>query len=127
MAYVYKIENPNSEIYIGSTKQKVYQRKAEHKYKFRKGRKGKLYSSFAKYGFDNHFFKIVAIVDDNDCIELEHFLIQEYNTKLNEVKEHNATASGKIWVNDGFIEFQILPENFKSFSNIKKGRLTFKT
>lgn len=126
MAYIYKITNPKGEVYIGSTRQKMYQRKAEHKYNLKRGRSGLVYGSFSKYGFDNHSFDVLTSVDEDDRVELEHFIIKEFNTKLNEVKEHNATAVGKIWVNNGFKEFQILPETFESYENIKKGRLTNK-
>ena len=119
---IYKVTNPNQEIYIGSTSRNFTLRKAEHKYKFKKNVQSKLCSSFLKYGFNNHKFEELIFVDEKNRIELEHFIIQEFNTKLNEVKNHNATAIGKIWVNDGVNEFQIYKDTLGTYPNIMLGR-----
>jgi group I intron endonuclease len=124
MGLIYKITNPINEVYIGSTKREVITtRKAEHKYRSKKNSKGLIYDSFRKYGFNNHSFEVISEVDNANAIELEHFIIQEFLPKLNIVKKHNATAQGKIWVNNGFKEFQLLPEQIKTYKNIKKGRI----
>jgi len=127
MTTIYQITNPLNEKYIGSTNSKMRQRKAEHKYTSKKNRQGKVYDSFRKFGFENHEFKELCKVKAKDRYELEHFIIQEFDPKLNMVKEHNKTATGKIWVNNGVKEFQILPKFFNSYSDIKKGRIKFKT
>lgn len=125
MGVIYKIVNPINEVYVGSTKRKkISSRKAEHKYQSKEGRKGLICDSFRKYGFDNHIFNVVAKdVNNDDLIELEHFIIQEFKPSLNMVSKHNNTAQGKIWVNDSQKEFQILPKFFNDYKNIKKGRL----
>jgi len=128
MALIYKISNPINEVYVGSTKRKrINERVNEHKYRSKNEGKGLIYDSIKKYGFNNHNFEVLAEVDEVDMIELEHFIIQEFNPKLNTVKKYNATAQGKIWVNNGQKEFQILQKHFKDHKLIKKGRLTNKT
>ena len=120
-ANIYCITNPIGEVYVGSTKNKLSQRKAEHKYNLKRNRKGKIYDSFNKYGFENHKIKSICIVNIDDYIELEHFIIEIFNPKLNIVIQHNATASNKIWVNYKNKEFQIYKEDMKSF--YVKGRI----
>ena len=127
MSLIYKITNPINEVYVGSTvRETINQRKYEHKYRSKKGRKGLVYDSFRKYGFDNHKFDIISEVDSEGLIELEHFIIQELKPSLNIVSKYNNTAQGKIWVNNGQKEFQILPNAFKDYEKIRKGRLTKK-
>jgi len=124
MGLIYKITNPMNEVYVGSTKRKdISNRKGEHKYQAKKGKISLVYNSFRKYGFDNHDFEIITEVSEQDRIELEHFIIQEFEPSLNMVSNHNNTAQGKIWVNNGQKEFQILPKFFNDYKNIKKGRL----
>ena len=113
---------------MGSTKRKdISNRKGEHKYQAKKGKVSLIYNSFREYGFDNHDFEIITEVNEEDRIELEHFIIQEFKPSLNMVSKHNNTAQGKIWVNDSQKEFQILPKLFNDYNNIKKGRLINKT
>lgn len=108
MATVYKIENPKGDCYIGSTSRpNMIARKAEHKYAAKTGRKGLVYDSIRKYGFDNHTITILGKCSEEDVIELEHFIIKETQPSLNITQDHNATAVGKIWVTNGEIEFQI--------------------
>ena len=120
---IYKITNPINEIYIGSTDRKLSERKAEHKYSIKRNRKGLIYDSFNKYGFKNHTFEIVSVLEIEKDKELEHFIIQTFNPKLNLVKEYNATANNKFWVNDSVKEFQIYETDFKDYKNLNKGRL----
>ena len=115
---IYSITNPIGEVYIGSTKNKLSQRKTEHKYNLKRKRKGKIYDSFNQYGFDNHTINIVAKTTENNRIELEHFIIEVFEPKLNITKQHNATALNKIWVNYNGKEFQIYKENMLPFYNI---------
>ena len=108
MATVYKIENPKGECYVGSTvRDEILTRRNEHKFASKKGRKGLLYDSFRKYGFDKHTFSVLGVSDKESVRELEHFIIQESGPKLNQVTKYNATAVGKTWVNNGVIEFQV--------------------
>lgn len=124
MGLIYKITNPMNEVYVGSTKREsIKPRINEHKYIASKGRKGLVYNSFKNYGFDNHKFETIAEVNNNDLLDLEHFIIQEFKPSLNIVTRYNNTAEGKIWVNNSQEEFQILPKFFKDYKNIKKGRL----
>jgi len=118
---IYSITNPIGEVYIGSTKNRLSQRKTEHKYNLKRKRKGKIYDSFNKYGFENHIIKIVAKTDEDSRIELEHFIIETFEPKLNITKNYNATALNKIWVNYKGKEFQIYKEDMMSFYN--KGRI----
>ena len=123
MSIIYKITNPKGQIYIGSTSRPLYTRKAEHKYQSKKGKVGFLYDSIREYGFENHTFDVVCEVRKDDRHELEHFIIEEFNTELNQVERHNATATGRIWVNDGEKEFQIYPENLTNYKNVERGRI----
>lgn len=119
MATVYKIENQIGDIYIGSTnRDEIKTRRNEHKYAFKTGLKGSLYNSFKVHGFDNHLFTELAHTTNDSVRELEHFIIQEFNPSLNIVKHYNATAIGKIWVNNGVVETQIcktdkIPQGYK--------------
>jgi len=110
---IYSITNPIGEVYIGSTKSKLSQRINEHKYNIKRGRKGKIYDSFYKYGFINHKIKEVTKVNIEDAYELEHFIIETMKTELNLTHKYNATATNKIWVNHEGKEFQIYKENMK--------------
>jgi group I intron endonuclease len=115
---IYSITNPIGEVYIGSTKNKLSQRKTEHKYNLKRNRKGKIYDSFNIYGFENHTIKIIAKTNEDSRIELEHFIIESFEPKLNITKKYNATALNKIWVNYEGKEFQIYKEDMMSFYNI---------
>ena len=115
---IYSITNPIGEVYIGSTKSKLNQRINEHRYNLKRKRKGKIYDSFNKFGFDNHLVKVITKTFENDRIELEHFIIEEFQPKLNITKKYNATALNKIWVNYKGKEFQIYKENMMSFYKI---------
>jgi group I intron endonuclease len=123
MSLIYKITNPEKEVYIGSTSRSLSLRKAEHKYSSKNNKKSKLCNSFYDFGFENHSFEVVSFVKESNRIELEHFIIQEYNTKLNEVEKYNNTAQGKIWVNNDIIEFQIYKDDLNKYQGIKMGRL----
>ena len=126
---IYTITNPIGEVYVGSTKNAFKARISEHKYNIKRQRKGKIYDSFNKYGFDNHSFKIVANTSNEDITELEHFIIQTFEPKLNISKSHNATALGKIWVNVDNKEFQIYKEQLLPayrIGRLKKTKLNTK-
>ena len=121
---IYKIENPQKEIYVGSTTRKLTERKAEHKYSIKTQRKGLIYDSFNNFGFSNHKFEVIAEIENENNKELEHFIIQVFNPKLNLVSDYNATAKNKIWINNGKIEKQVLQSEFYNNNfEFKKGRL----
>lgn len=127
MGLIYKITNPINEVYIGSTKRSnISSRMNEHKYQSKK-RKTFLAKSFSTYGSYNHKAEIISEVEEENRMELEHFVIQEFEPSLNMVSKYNNTAQGKIWVNNGSKEFQILPKLFRNYENINKGRLKTKT
>lgn len=117
-AIIYSITNPIGEVYIGSTKNKLNQRITEHKYNLKRKRKGKIYDSFNKYSFEKHTFKKLMNVNVENKLELEHFIIETFEPKLNVTKFYNATALNKIWVNHLGKEFQIYKEDIKSFYKI---------
>ena len=126
MGFIYKISNQLSEFYVGSTKRNnINSRINEHRY-LGKSKNTHLANSFRINGSKNHKAEIICEVEDSNRIELEHFIIQEFNPSLNMVRKHNNTAQGKIWVNNGDKEFQILPEFLSQYKNIKRGRLKFK-
>jgi group I intron endonuclease len=104
---IYSITNPIGEVYIGSTKSKLRQRVNEHKYNLKRKRKGKIYDSFNKYGFGNHIVKELLKTTEEDRFELEHFIIETFEPKLNITKKYNATALNKFWVNYNGKEFQV--------------------
>lgn len=112
---IYKIENPNGDLYIGSTSNRLGARIAEHKYNIKRNRKGLLYDSFAKFGFENHTFEKILEVSKENSLDVEHFIISSLDPKLNLVKSYNATATNKIWVNDGVKEFQVYKNNCDTY------------
>lgn len=120
METIYKVVNPKREVYVGSTNN-LTRRIKEHKSRALNAFNGLVYDSFRKYGFDNHKFIEICEVEPENRMELEHFIIQEFEPELNMVSRYNATATGKIWVNDGENEFQIYECDFKP--EYSKGRL----
>lgn len=121
---IYTITNPIGEVYVGSTKNKFNARISEHKHNVKRKRKGKIYDSFNKYGFKNHTFKVIQNTNEEDRLELEHYIIQTFEPKLNISKSYNATALGKIWVNANGKEFQVYKEQI--LPTYKIGRLNKK-
>lgn len=118
---IYSITNPIGQVYIGSTKSKLSQRINEHKYNIKRLRKGKIYDSFNLYGFKNHIIKEISKVNIKDSYELEHFIIETFNSELNLTKSYNATALGKIWVNKDGKEYQIYKDEMNK--EYKIGRI----
>lgn len=121
---IYKIVNPMNEVYIGSTTRAMSARMAEHKYRAKNGSKSLLYDSIRQYGIEAHKVEIVCYVNEN-ILDLEHFIIEEFKPSLNLVSKYNATANNKVWVNDGTKEFQIYEEDFHKHKNIKLGRFNY--
>lgn len=106
MIVVYKITNPNGQIYVGGTIN--YKKRLKH-YKLldNKGQT-KLYNSFIKYGVDNHKFEILEECTKENLSERESF----YGHLLNCLSDNN--------LND------LLPKRkgFISASNEKRKRLS---
>jgi len=119
---IYKVVNPKGEVYVGSTSQELGRRIAEHKYRSKNNYNGLLYDSIREYGFYNHSFSVITEADKEDAMELEHFIIETFDTKLNLTKKYNATATGKIWITNDIIEFQIKPQEIKNHKGFTKGR-----
>jgi len=121
---IYKIINPKGKIYIG---QSTNIKNRKRVYRFFKSYVNSIgpiiYNSLKKYGFENHNFEVVFCTQKDTDKELEHFIIQTFNPKLNMVKEYNSTAKDKFWVNDGIKEFQIYANQIDGYKGIHKGRL----
>jgi group I intron endonuclease len=82
MIGIYKITSPSNKIYIGQSIN-IKKRWYEHKYSY-KTKKSKLYSSFIKYGIENHVFEVIILCLIEDLNRLEkHYvdLFQSTNQK----------------------------------------------
>lgn len=82
MVTIYKIINPIGQLYIGQTKN-IRKRKNFHKRKsvnIGNERETILYASIRKYGWENHRFEIIEVVDDNLGYEREIYWIKELKT-----------------------------------------------
>lgn len=82
MVGVYKITSPSKKIYIGQSVD-IKKRWKYHKSVY-KNKKSKLYSSFIKYGVDNHTFEIIALCLKEDLNDMEKYyvdLFQTFNSK----------------------------------------------
>jgi group I intron endonuclease len=66
MKGIYKITNPNNKIYIGQSTNIDERIKRYKKLQCKKQRI--LYNSLNKYGWDNHIFEIIEIVDNDDLL-----------------------------------------------------------
>lgn len=79
MVGIYKFTNPVGEIYIGKSIN------IEYRYKQYKhadcAKQKKLFSSFFKYGFDNHEFEIIKECKEEDLNYYENYYIFEYLNK----------------------------------------------
>lgn len=86
VGYIYMITNPSGKIYVGSTidfKRRIMQ----YKNLLAKSQT-KLYNSLLKYGWDNHVFEVIMIVNINDMLKYETltgwgFNVLEKNIGLN--------------------------------------------
>ena len=67
---IYKIKSPSGRVYIGQSKDIVYERFKRYK-KLRCKGQPILYRSLLKYGVENHTFEIIeeCSVEDLDCRE----------------------------------------------------------
>lgn len=121
MALIYSITNPLGEVYIGSTTGSIKTRVSNHKSEYKLRRGGyPLHHSFDLHGFSSHVFEVIKECSKEERFDVEHTLISELSNTLNQVTKYNATAVGKVWVNDGVSEFQVHKKDIKSY---KIGRL----
>lgn len=89
---IYKITNPKGKCYIGLSSN-FTQRYNDYKYLDCK-RQIKLYRSFCKYGFENHWFEIIeSQITDDKLHALETKYIEAYNTFKNGL---NCTLGGDV-------------------------------
>lgn len=75
---IYKITNPNSRIYIGSSID-VERRINRYKYLNKGQRQRKLYNSFQKHGFKNHKIEIICECELSELYELERYYGELYD------------------------------------------------
>ena len=81
MGYIYKIINIDTKkMYIGQTRQDLYERWKHHK----KPRSNCCYlkSAIKKYGVKNFEFKLICICFDDDLNNYEKYYIKKYNTMV---------------------------------------------
>ncbi len=71
---IYKITSPSNKVYIGQSVDIIH-RWIAHKSK-NKTIKNKLYSSFKRYGIDNHKFEIICQCDKSELNNLEVYYIE---------------------------------------------------
>jgi len=90
---IYKITSPTGKIYIGQSKN-INRRKYEHKNN-KCGHQTKIYKSIAKYGWNNHLFKIIYICTEDKLNDLEKYYIKLYNT-FNTKHRLNLTEGGDV-------------------------------
>jgi len=117
---VYKFTSPSGKIYIGQTSN-FNRRKTEHRYAS-KNKINKLYSSFNKYGMDNHKFEILFL--SNDVYEknkMEQFYINFYNSvelglNLVDVENNIRSFTGKKHTKE---EVERIKERMRGFKPIK--------
>ncbi len=121
--FIYKITNPNNDIYIGCTID-FEKRKAKYKLldKNTKGQRG-LFLSFDKYGYENHEFEIIdtLICSSIEAQSLEMFWIRNLMANKNKWPEMNGlnlTDGGSGTLGNKRSEFTILKMS-KSCKNKK--------
>lgn len=78
--YIYKITSPSGKVYIGQTIDLV-RRKSKYKRLCCK-QQPKIYNSIIKYGWENHTFEVIELIDYDKYLlnEREIFWINEYNS-----------------------------------------------
>lgn len=88
---IYKITNPNNQIYIGQSNN-ITRRKYQYSKKQCK-RQYKIYNSINKYGWKNHTFEIIKECDINDLNNFEERFIKQYDS-FNTPHGLNLTSGG---------------------------------
>lgn len=76
MITIYKITNPRGKIYIGQTSD--YKKRLSHYRILNCRTQYRLHNSLKKYGFNNHDFEIVEIVDEEISDEREQYWIGHF-------------------------------------------------
>lgn len=77
MIGVYKITNPNNQIYIGSSKD-IQRRFNQYKY-LRENEQHKVRNSIIKYGYENHKFEVIEECKIEDVLIKERYYCLLYN------------------------------------------------
>ena len=77
---IYKIVNPNNNIYIGASNDILKRWNVDYKYICNVKSQKLLHSSFKKYGIKNHIFEIIEECDKKILFEREIYWINYYNS-----------------------------------------------
>lgn len=113
MIGIYKITSPSNKVYIGQSIN-IEKRWYDHK-KVYKTKKSRLYSSFVKYGIENHVFEVITICLIEDLNKLEKYYVDLYES-TNNIKGLN--------LRDGGGSKACISEETKiKISNTTKGRI----
>ena len=124
--YVYTITNiVNNKVYVGQTID-IKKRKNAHFYKLKinKHENKHLQRSFNKYGRDNFIFKIIAVINNREQLDvLENFFVFYYGFP-DENKSFNMIEGGgvKSGENHPFYGKHHSKETKRKLSEIKKGK-----
>lgn len=117
---VYKFTSPSGKVYIGQSSN-FNRRKSEHKYAS-KNTINKLYSSFQKYGMDNHKFEILFLSnDDYEKNRMEQFYINFYNSIKSGLNLIDVTGGIRSFTGKKHTEEEVkrIKERMKGFKPIK--------
>jgi group I intron endonuclease len=88
MIGIYKITNPDGEIYIGQSLD--INRRFKHYVDFKCSKQPLIYASLKKYGWFNHVFEIIEECIDKQLDEREEYWIKTLNSTLNILSTKNA-------------------------------------
>ena len=117
---VYKFTSPSGKVYVGQTSN-FNRRKVEHRYASKKIN-NKLYSSFKKYGMNNHKFEILFLSNDSyEKNRMEQFYINFYKSiklglNLIDVTGGIGTFTGKKHSKE---EVEKIKERMRGFKPVK--------
>lgn len=75
---IYKITSPTNKIYIGSTSD--FNKRIKHYRNLDCKAQRKLYSSFLKYGFNNHKIEIIEYCEFDELLKKERYYGELYNS-----------------------------------------------
>lgn len=100
MGIIYKITSPSGRIYVGQTfDMRKRLNSHRHSMKSKRGKHILLINSFNKYGFDEHEFEIIEIIENCDAITLnerESYWIKKLNTfNMDNIMGMNMTLGGE--------------------------------
>ncbi|EAO3412098.1 hypothetical protein E3L83_05730 [Salmonella enterica] len=112
---VYCATSPSGRKYIGCTTRSLTARKSDHRAQAKKKPHYKLYKAFAKYGYENFTWEILAECKcAEDMYEMEKVLISEHDSVA---KGYNITTGG-----EGNPGREITPEQRIRFSTSQRKR-----